>query len=394
MVAVPRTWATHQIVSAADLNAELRDQLLATAPQKVTTAGDLIVGTGTREITRLGLPSTPSLLQATTSAVSWRSMDQIGETGRIHAKVESESARFSVAAGTPVTINGYDSTGAQALVVDATVRGNPTDLTDLPFGLTATTATDSSPVTTIIRTGAGRISFPLFADKEIGDYIYLYHTGSGESAQWNWTDSKATAQGGNLWSAVGVVVDIVNRGTKTYAMRWNFDKIDSEFNSNQRPQRLHVNSASTDYLFRTVSDNSWVTTNLLIEAGQVWSIFVYRGGVPQQGDTAQQHQELAINIVASVTTIPTDALLTLAAATTGTIGSTTSGVSQNLYIGGSEVGSGSRTAPDQRARSGLSGSRTGSGAFYPYAGRNSSNQLLLGCDKAHNDWRVRVYRIS
>lgn len=53
----PRTWVTGELVTATLLNAHLRDNLLETAPAKVTTAGDLVYATGAGELARLGAVS-------------------------------------------------------------------------------------------------------------------------------------------------------------------------------------------------------------------------------------------------------------------------------------------------------------------------------------------------
>jgi len=50
----PATYTTGQVVTAADLNL-VRDNLLQTAPAKVTTAGDILVATGANALKRLAL---------------------------------------------------------------------------------------------------------------------------------------------------------------------------------------------------------------------------------------------------------------------------------------------------------------------------------------------------
>ena len=58
----PRTWTTGEIVTAAYMNTHIRDNLLETAPAKVTTTGDLIVGNGSNALKRLGIGSAYSVL--------------------------------------------------------------------------------------------------------------------------------------------------------------------------------------------------------------------------------------------------------------------------------------------------------------------------------------------
>jgi hypothetical protein len=49
----PRTYVTGEIVTAAILNADLRDNLLQTAPALVTTDGDIVVATAANTLKRL-----------------------------------------------------------------------------------------------------------------------------------------------------------------------------------------------------------------------------------------------------------------------------------------------------------------------------------------------------
>ena len=51
----PRTWAAGEVVTAALLNTHVRDDLLETAPAKVTTKGDLVAATGANALARLGV---------------------------------------------------------------------------------------------------------------------------------------------------------------------------------------------------------------------------------------------------------------------------------------------------------------------------------------------------
>lgn len=59
----PRTWTTGEVVTAAMMNG-VRDTLLETAPAKVTTAGDLIVGTGANAVTRLAAVASGQVLKS------------------------------------------------------------------------------------------------------------------------------------------------------------------------------------------------------------------------------------------------------------------------------------------------------------------------------------------
>jgi hypothetical protein len=54
---LPKTWAANEVVSASLLNTHVRDNMLETAPAKMTTAGDIVIATGANAIARLGLGS-------------------------------------------------------------------------------------------------------------------------------------------------------------------------------------------------------------------------------------------------------------------------------------------------------------------------------------------------
>lgn len=55
----PATWTTGQIVTAANLNEQIRDNMLQTAPAKVTTAWDVVVATGANALQRMPLGAVP-----------------------------------------------------------------------------------------------------------------------------------------------------------------------------------------------------------------------------------------------------------------------------------------------------------------------------------------------
>lgn len=67
----PRTWTTSETVTAAIMNAHVRDNLLETGPAKVTTAGDLLYATGANALARLGIGSALQVLKGGASAPSW-----------------------------------------------------------------------------------------------------------------------------------------------------------------------------------------------------------------------------------------------------------------------------------------------------------------------------------
>ena len=68
----PATWATDEVPGSAKFNAHVRDNLLETAPAKVTTAEDLIVGAGANALKRLGVGTEGQILKVASGAVAWQ----------------------------------------------------------------------------------------------------------------------------------------------------------------------------------------------------------------------------------------------------------------------------------------------------------------------------------
>lgn len=66
----PATYVTGTILQASQLNL-IRDNLLATGPAVVTTAGDLVVATGANALARLGIGATADVLQVVAGVPAW-----------------------------------------------------------------------------------------------------------------------------------------------------------------------------------------------------------------------------------------------------------------------------------------------------------------------------------
>lgn len=77
----PRTWTTGEIVTAALLNTHLRDNLLETAPAKVTTAEDMIVGAGANNLKRVAVGSNGQIWGVSAGVVGWVSGGASGAAG-------------------------------------------------------------------------------------------------------------------------------------------------------------------------------------------------------------------------------------------------------------------------------------------------------------------------
>jgi hypothetical protein len=59
----PRTWVTGEIVTAAYLNSNVRDNTLETAPAKAAAAGDIFVATGANAIKKVTVGSAGSIVR-------------------------------------------------------------------------------------------------------------------------------------------------------------------------------------------------------------------------------------------------------------------------------------------------------------------------------------------
>lgn len=68
----PKTWAA-AVLSVADMNTHVRDNLNETVPAKVTTAGDIVVATGANAIKRVALGTANQALRVNSGAtdVEW-----------------------------------------------------------------------------------------------------------------------------------------------------------------------------------------------------------------------------------------------------------------------------------------------------------------------------------
>lgn len=80
----PRTWVTTELVTSSQLNTHVRDNLLETAPAKVTTKGDSVWSTGANAIVRLSVGSNGQMLIAdsgSTPGVKWTADVVASESG-------------------------------------------------------------------------------------------------------------------------------------------------------------------------------------------------------------------------------------------------------------------------------------------------------------------------
>jgi len=67
----PPSWAVGKLVTAAELNTYVRDNLAEAGPAVVTTAGDLLVGNAANDLKRLAIGNANDILKVSGSAVAW-----------------------------------------------------------------------------------------------------------------------------------------------------------------------------------------------------------------------------------------------------------------------------------------------------------------------------------
>lgn len=148
----PRTWTVGEIVTAAQLNAHVRDNLLETSAATVTTAGDLAYADAANSMgSRVGIGAANSLLVSTGSAPVWRTPATDSSTssgsGTDTTFTGLSEATWSFASDIEVTV----TTGTLALVLIKAKLGNDTAgaVTILSYsvsGATTTAANDSRAV--------------------------------------------------------------------------------------------------------------------------------------------------------------------------------------------------------------------------------------------------------
>lgn len=109
----PLTWAVGQLVTAAQLNTHLRDNMLETAAAKVTTAGDIVYATAANALARLGVGSTGQVLTVASGLPSWQTHAHTNSSANLGADVTINTANtwfdgpsLSLAAGTWLVIGG------------------------------------------------------------------------------------------------------------------------------------------------------------------------------------------------------------------------------------------------------------------------------------------------
>lgn len=117
----PRTWVTNEVVTAAIMNAHVRDNFLETSAATVTTAGDLAYADGNKSMgSRLAIGADNTYLVSTGSAPVWRATAN-------QRQVESYTSTTKPTSFEPLNSAGWGGT-------NVTVSLTTGDLAEVHFG--------------------------------------------------------------------------------------------------------------------------------------------------------------------------------------------------------------------------------------------------------------------
>lgn len=144
----PRTWVTAETVTAAHMNAHIRDNLLESSAATATTAGDIVYADAANSMgSRLGIGAAHGLLASTGAAPVWRIPGIDTDTA---SKTFTETSYTSLAnfAATPFSgeVEVTVTTGTLALVLHGSAMANTTAgaSTLLSFSVSGATTTAAS----------------------------------------------------------------------------------------------------------------------------------------------------------------------------------------------------------------------------------------------------------
>jgi hypothetical protein len=146
------TFTSGSVLTAAQLNTHLRDNLGETAPAKATTAGRIFVATGTNSLAERQVGNDAVVVSQTTSSTTFTDLATPGPavtvtTGTTVIVILTAFLQNSSAGANSQM--GYEISGAYALAADATrsliyESGNASDLTQMSIVLPAVGITAGS----------------------------------------------------------------------------------------------------------------------------------------------------------------------------------------------------------------------------------------------------------
>ena len=234
-MATPKTWTDGEVVDAADMNAEIRDQLLETAPHTVTNFGDLVIGNATGTgLNRVGKGTGGQILTAVSNGVVWADNDPLpavtaADSGDLLAVDSSGEWSKSAPPVELPAVSGSDNGDHLEVVSGAWAKS--ADTPELP----SVSSSDSGKQLTVNSSGNWAAQSPLFTSRTWtlpggGQNEYVYDTiytftnpgGSLMLAVGIENDSGSFSDGSGIdyrwgtsgsWSGVGVEFEPLNDGT-------------------------------------------------------------------------------------------------------------------------------------------------------------------------------------
>lgn len=144
----PRTWVTAEVVTAAQMNAHIRDNFLETSTATVTTAGDLVYADAANSMgSRLAIGGAGAALVSTGTAPVWRAFTNmtgdasyVGGTTTSFADLDSPltpgwggtSVAVTLTTGTQAAVHygvayASNATGGSITILNYRVSGATTD---------------------------------------------------------------------------------------------------------------------------------------------------------------------------------------------------------------------------------------------------------------------------
>lgn len=117
----PLTWTTAQVVTAANLNQQIRDNMLETAPAKVTAASQILVSTGPNALAMRAMQVAEVTTAQATTSTSYTDLSTAGPAVTVTTGVfslVSVAARMSNDAAGTSCFAAVAITGASAIAAD------------------------------------------------------------------------------------------------------------------------------------------------------------------------------------------------------------------------------------------------------------------------------------
>lgn len=123
---IPKTWTVNEVLTAADMNTFVRDNMNETSAAAVTTVGDTTYADGSHSMTRLAIGAAGTALASTGAATVWRlpTEDIDFQSGSLAAQFDltSYGTTSTAVSGSEVLPVVTVTTGPRALVIVSCFR--------------------------------------------------------------------------------------------------------------------------------------------------------------------------------------------------------------------------------------------------------------------------------